>query len=98
MRTIVISMQNNLLAGAIVKYLIERGELMPQRIQDPNKADEPYASCEALNADVVLMEISRLPNFTLDRRIETAGKVGKEMPKCKIALLCDEIADPDMAE
>ncbi len=91
-------MLNNLLAGAIVKYLIERGELMPQRIQDPNKADEPYASCEALNANVLLMEISRLPNFALDRRIETARKVRKTLPKCKIALLCDENADPDIAE
>lgn len=98
MRTIVISMQNNLLAGAIVKYLIERGELMPERIQNPNKKDEPYLSCEALSADVLLMEISRLPNFTLNRRIETAKKVRQILPECKIALLCDENADPDIAE
>ena len=98
MRTIVISMQNNLLAGAIVKYLTERGELMPKRIQNPSKEDEPYLSCQALNADVVLMEISRLPNFTLDRRIETARKIKKTLPKCKVALLCDENADPDIAE
>jgi len=98
LRTIVISMQNNLLAGAIVKYLTERGELMPKRIQNPSKEDEPYLSCQALNADVVLMEISRLPNFTLDRRIETARKIKKTLPKCKVALLCDENADPDIAE
>lgn len=91
-------MQNNLLAGAIVKYLTERGELMPKRIQNPSKEDEPYLSCQALNADVVLMEISRLPNFTLDRRIETARKIKKTLPKCKVALLCDENADPDIAE
>lgn len=98
MRTIVISMQNNLLAGAIVKYLIERGELMPEKIQTPSKEDEPYLTSAALNADVVLMEISRLPNFTLDRRIETARKIKKTLPKCKVALLCDENADPDIAE
>ncbi len=98
MRTIVISMQNNLLAGAIVKYLIERGELMPERILDHSKKDEPYLSCEALNADVLLMEISRLPNFTLDQRMETAKNVRRTLPKCKIALLCDENADPYIAE
>ncbi|SRR5690554_2970120 len=91
-------MQNNLLAGAIVKYLTERGELMPKRIQNPSKEDEPYLTSAALNADVVLMEISRLPNFTLDRRIETARKIKKTLPKCKVALLCDENADPDIAE
>ena len=91
-------MQNNLLAGAIVKYLIERGELMPEKIQNPSKEDEPYLSCQALNADVVLMEISLLPNFTIDRRIETARKIKTTLPKFKVALLCDENADPDIAE
>lgn len=98
MRTIVISMQNNLLSGAIVKYLVERGELMPERVLDHSKRDEPYVSCQALNADVLLMDISRLPSFTLNRRMETARKIRKALPKCKIALLCDENADPDIAE
>ncbi len=98
MRTIVISMQNNLLSGAIVKYLTERGELMPERILDHSKKDEPYASCEALNADVLLMDISRLPSFTLNKRLETARRIRENLPKCKIALLCDENADPDIAE
>ena len=43
------------------------------------------------------MEIS-IAKFTLNRRIETARKVRKALPKCKIALLCDENADPDIAE
>ena len=98
MRTIVISMQNNLLSGAIVKYLIERGELMPERVLDHSKRAEPYATCQALDADVLLMEISRLQYFTLDKRLETARKVKEDLPKCKIALLCDEHADPDIAE
>lgn len=98
MRTIVISMQNGLLAGAIVKYLMERGELMPERVLNHSKKDEPYATCQALNADVLLMDISRLPNFTLNQRLETASKVRQTLSNCKIALLCDEYADPDIAE
>lgn len=98
MRTIVISMQNGLLAGAIVKYLMERGELIPERVLNHSKKDEPYTTCQALNADVLLMDISRLPNFTLNQRLETANKVRKTLTNCKIALLCDEQADPDIAE
>ena len=98
MKTIVISMQNNLLSGAIVKYLLERGELIPERILDESKEDEPYASCQTLQADVLLMDISRLPQSTLERRLETAKRVREMLPNCKIALLCDENADPDMAE
>ena len=91
-------MQNNLLSGAIVKYLLERGELIPERILDESKEDEPYASCQTLQADVLLMDISRLPQSTLERRLETAKRVREMLPNCKIALLCDENADPDMAE
>lgn len=98
MKTIVISMQNGLLAGAIVKYLIERGELMPERVLDHSKEGEPYVTCQAINADVLLMDITRLPYFTLNQRMETARKVRERLPKCKIALLCDEHADPDIAE
>lgn len=97
MRTIVISMQNNLLSSAISKYLLERGELMPQRIID-HKKDEPYATCEVLDADVLLMDISRLPNFSLDHRLQTAQQIRENLPTCKIAILCDEHADPDIAE
>jgi DNA-binding NarL/FixJ family response regulator len=97
LRIIVISMQNGLLSNAIAKYLVERGELMPERILDHNKKDEPFASCQALNADVLLMDITQVSNFTLSRRIETAKKVRETLPNCKIALLCDENADPDIA-
>lgn len=98
MKTIVLSMQNNLLSGAISKYLIERGEMIPERIRDPSKEGEPYTTCLVLNADVVLMEISRLANFTLEERLRTAKDLRKSLPNCKIALLCDEHSDPDIAE
>lgn len=98
MRIIVISMENNLLSGAMIKYLMERGELIPERILDHSKKDEPYTSCMALNADVLLMDISRRPQFALEERLETAKRIRQALPKCKIALLCDENADPDIAE
>lgn len=77
---------------------MERGELIPERILDHSKKDEPYTSCMALNADVLLMDISRRPQFALEERLETAKRIRQALPKCKIALLCDENADPDIAE
>lgn len=98
MRTIVISMQNGLLSGAIVKYLQERGELMPERVMNHKNSREPFATCQALNASILLMDTSRIPPFTLGERLETAKLIRESAPDCKIALLCDVNADPETAE
>ncbi len=98
MRVIVISMENGLLSRAIEKYLRERGELMPETVTDFKKKDEPYASCKALSADILLMDVAKMPHNTLERRLETAQRVKETLPGCKIALLCDDNADPDTAE
>ncbi len=96
-KVIVINMINRLLSGAIIKYLRERGELMPIRITDFNK-EEPYSTCESYNVDILLMEAMRLPPFTLEERLKTAQKIREALPSCKTVLLCDENVDPDMAE
>ena len=98
MKIIVISMMNRLLSGAIIKYLRERGELMPIRVIDFNKRDEPYITCKSHDAKILLMETMRVSPFTLEERLETAKKTRETLPDCKIVLLCDENADPDMAE
>lgn len=81
-----------------MKYLIERGEMLPTQVLDHSKGNEPYDTCMTLNVDVVLMEISRLRHFTLEERLETVKKLRSDLKKCKIALLCDEHAEPDLAE
>jgi hypothetical protein len=96
-RIAVISTQNTLLSGAISKYLCERGDLMPQRVIR-NSDDEPFLSCRSVNAAVLLMEVTRMPPFTIEARKATIAKVRAACPTCKIALLCDENADPETAE
>ena len=97
MRIGVISTQNGLLSGALIKYLGERGERLAQRIlsSDP---DEPYSTCRSLNADILLMEVTRVPHYTLEERMNTIKRIRLDIPKCKIALLCDENADQELAE
>ncbi len=93
----VISTQNGLLSGALIKYLQERGEILAERILtlDP---EEPYRTCCSLNADVVLMEVTRLSPYTLNERLTVIKNIRTDLPECKIALLCDEHADREGAE
>ncbi|HZJ56932.1 MAG TPA: hypothetical protein VFD89_01690 [Clostridia bacterium] len=98
MKIVVISMINRLLSGAIIKYLRERGELMPIRVMDCSKKNEPYITCKSHEANILLMEVMKISPFTLEERLKTAAKMKKSLPHCKIVVLCDENADPDMAE
>lgn len=95
MRYAVISTQNALLSGAIVKYLQERGEMYPQRVQDPEKVMD---TIRAIDADVLLMEVTRLPQFSLEKRLEISRTIRQQGLKCKVALLCDDHADHELAE
>ena len=97
MRIGIISTQNGLLSGALMKYLIERGEILPQRILSTDP-DEPFNTCLSLNADILLMEVTRVPHYTLEERMKTIREIRHAIPKCRIALLCDENADQELAE
>lgn len=96
MRIVVISAQNSLLSGAIVKYLRERGELRPERVGG-EQVRELDKVCLALNAGVLLMEVTRTPPFDLEGRAAVIRRVRAALPACRIALLCDETADPALA-
>lgn len=95
MRYAVISTQNTLLSGAIVKYLRERGEMCPQRVLNPEKVLD---TVQSLDADVLLMEVTRLPQFSLETRLEISRAIRQKGRKCKVALLCDDNADHELAE
>lgn len=54
--------------------------------------------CKTLQADIVLMEVNRFPTATLEKRLETGERLRRMLPECRIVLLCDEVADPELAE
>ena len=95
MRFAVISTQNTLLSGALIKYLRERGEMQPERVMNPDKVLDTVT---ILNADVLLMEVTRLPQYSLESRLDVARKLREQKHRCKVALLCDENADRELAE
>jgi hypothetical protein len=97
LRNIVISVQNVLLSDAIMKYLRERAELRPERVR-PDRVSETVDICCGVGAEVLLMEVTRMPPFTLEKRLELTAELRETLPGCKVALLCDENAEPELAE
>lgn len=95
MKTIVVNIQNGLLAEAITRSLRESGEFKPFRINCQN--ENLHLDCETLSADILLMEVSYAPLTTLEIRLNTAKEVRKNLPKCKTVMLCDENSTPDIA-
>lgn len=96
MRNIVVCIGNGLLSEAIIKMLQCSGEFKPFRIVTQKK-NNIAADCEALSADILLMDVSYASNMTFDTRIMEAKKVKERIPSCKLVMLCDENASPDIA-
>ena len=91
-------MTNRLLSGAIMKYLHERGELLPVRVVDDSILEEPLLTCLYHQAQIVLMEVTTATQFSLQKRLDIAHQLRTQLPMCKIVLLVDEKSEPDMAE
>ena len=96
MKNIVISMQNTLLSEAVARTLAETREFRVEQIL-PGRTDDTLSLCETVRADILLMEVSRLPAYTLENRLKLIECVRRAMPNCKFVLLCDENGDPELA-
>lgn len=96
MRIAVINTQNSLLSGAIVKYMHERGEMKTERVLSGN-AENALKTCISVDADILLIEITGTPPYTFEQRTELIKAVHGKLPYCRIAVICDENASPDIA-
>lgn len=96
MKNIVISMQNTLLSEAIARAFSDTGEFRIEQIL-PGKTNDTLSLCCAMQAEILLMEVSRLPAYTLENRLKLIECVRRAMPNCKFVLLCDENGDPELA-
>ena len=96
MKNIVISMQNTLLSEAIARAFSDTGEFRIEQIL-PGKTNDTLSLCCAMQAEILLMEVSRLPTYTLESRLKLIECVRRAMPNCKFVLLCDENGDPELA-
>ena len=96
MKNIVISMQNTLLSEAIARAFSDTGEFRVEQVL-PGRTGDTLSLCAAVRADILLMEVSRLPAYTLESRLKLIECVRRAMPNCKFVLLCDENGDPELA-
>ena len=96
MRECVISMQNTLFSEAVAQALSGTGEFRVEQVL-PGKTGDTFSLCAAVRADILLMEVSRLPAYTLESRLKLIECVRRAMPNCKFVLLCDENSDPELA-
>ena len=96
MRKIVVSIQNCLLAEAMVNLLKESGEFEPFRVA-VDKKKRTAAACLAFEADIVLMEVSQAPAAALDVRKSEIKDIRQMLPECKVVLICDGNVSPQIA-
>ena len=96
MREIVVSMQNTLLSEAVARSLAETGDFRVEQVL-PGKTGDTFSLCRAVQADILLMEVSRLPAYALENRLKLIECVRRALSNCKFVLLCDENGDPELA-
>ena len=95
-KNVVVSMQNTLLAEAVAGALQKTGEFRVEQVL-PGKTGDTFSLCRAAQADILLMEVSRLPAYTLENRLKLIECVRRALPNCKFVLLCDENSDPELS-
>ena len=85
MREIVVSMQNTLLSEAVARSLAETGEFRVEQVL-PGKTGDTFSLCRAAQADILLMEVSHLPAYTLESRLKLIECVRRG--RCRTANSC----------
>lgn len=95
-KNVVISVGNGLLCDAIAGALRRSGQFRCQSVP-PERARDMTGVCRGCRCDVLLMEVSRMPGATLPERLCAGDVVRALVPGCRVALLCDEVADPELA-
>ena len=90
MRRIVIDMQNVLFADAVAEALRNfDSNLEPVMSESPDKT---LSLCDAVLANVLIMEVTVYTSWTLEERLK------KAQPDCKIVLVVDENTDKKLAD
>ena len=96
MRACVISMQNTLFSEAVAEALSGTGEFRVEQVL-PGKTGDIFSLCRAAQADILLMEVSRVNAYALENRLGLIERVRRAVPHCQYVLLCDENGDPELA-
>lgn len=96
MKKVLVSIKNELLSTAVIKTLKDCGEFLPCQVTpevSTNTSDKSALS----DVDILLMEISYLPGATMEGRLNEIHNLRSSNPECKVVILCDDTAAPEIA-
>ena len=96
MKNIVVCIGNGLLSEAIIKMLQNSGEFKPFRVLIQKKSNIAN-DCEALSADILLLDVSYASGTTMETRLKEVKQVREKIPPCKLVMLCDENSAPEIS-
>lgn len=97
MKNLVIGMKNRLMAESVELAFLRQPDYRVERVDilDPGRLQ---AACEAVQADVLLMDVSRVCGNTLDAKLAAVGQIKESLPHLKVALICDTTSDDTIAD
>ena len=87
MKTVMTGICNALMAESI-RHILEESEEF--RVLSINEG-------EVSSADIILLEVTYNPGYTVDERIAAVKSIRKQNPDARTLLLCDENSTPELA-
>ena len=96
MTNIALSIQNRLLSEAVCASLKKTGEFRPAELS-AGKLSDTVREALPLHPDIIMMETSQTPGGKLEDRLNAARELRAKLPGCRIVLICDERANPEIA-
>ncbi|MGN0626742.1 MAG: hypothetical protein ACI4IT_02095 [Oscillospiraceae bacterium] len=97
MKKVSVSIQNRFFSESVLLMLRRSGDLCPVSVPSA-PPDVVLSECESEKPNILLMDVASAPSESrLEERLELAKKLRERLPSCKIALLCDETAYPELA-
>ena len=97
LKRIAVNIRNRVFSESILMMLRQTGDFHPIPIPS-QKQDMILIECQDARPEILLMDVTpSLAESTLAGRLSLIREIHREIPKCKIALLCDEVAHPELA-
>ena len=97
MKNLVICIKNTLLAESIEIAFLKQADYMVERVGS-FELQKILSACEAVKADVLLMDVSRTYGNTLETKLDTVKQIKAEFPDLKVAVICDTTSDEAIAD
>lgn len=97
MKNLVICFKNRLLAESIEMAFLKQADYRVERVGS-FELQKILSACEAVKADVLLMDVSRTYGNTLEMKLDTVRQIKAEFPDLKVAVICDTTSDEAIAD